>query len=477
VYPAPALSPRAREAWTLECFSRERREYLVGLAAASFIFPAYYLADRWLEPQLGYIFGVLRGAAAVQLVVAAFLVRNARSIASARAVFSISLGLSSAMVAVLLPRVEHYAIYLVGYSLYFWGTFLLSWPVWLAVATFAWHLAVVAAGLLLTPSHRAPADYLFAALFLGSAAVLTSLSTLARRTAHAREFGISSALAERNNELASALTTLRDAQARLVAQEKLSALGRMLAGLSHEMNNPVNVLKNNLDPIREHFTELRELAQTALSGASAQVIAAEWEAREIDWRTEDFDDALNGMDEAAARCGQVNADLRAFIRGDAVSITLANPRDGLRATVALISRRVPERVHLALQLDDTPELPCHPGKLNQVWLNLIQNALDAVGSSGTVRVECSVVRDHVEIVVQDDGPGVTAAFRSRLFEPFATTKGVGAGTGLGLATSYQIVELHGGRLYLDETHSPGARFVVELPIPREAQAQTAHSFH
>ena len=178
------------------------------------------------------------------------------------------------------------------------------------------------------------------------------------------------------------------------------------------------------------------------------------------------------MRAAMERVRQVHADLRAFIRGDAPGMVLGDPGEGLRATVALLSRGRAEGVHVEV---DVGVLPCtcfQPGQLNQVWHNLIQNALDAVGDAGVVTVRARAVADRIEFTVADTGPGVPQEHQARLFEPFFTTKGVGKGTGLGLAMSYQIVERHGGALFLDGGAATGARFVVQLPV-RALPAQPA----
>jgi signal transduction histidine kinase len=263
--------------WNDECLIRERGEYFLTLVAAAVIFPGYFVADLCLEPGLPAEFAIARALGSVVLIVAVLAMRRARSLASARAWFSIPIIIACAVVAAFLPRVEHYEVYLIGYSMFFWGTFILSWPVWLALVTFGCHLLLVAVMFFVFAGQRTVADSVSAALFLTSASALTCLSSYARRKAHAREFVISHKLADRNSELAGALTNLRDAQSRLVAHEKLSALGRMLAGLSHEMNNPVNVLKNNVEPVREHVEVLLGLVDMARSPEGRQALDAAWE--------------------------------------------------------------------------------------------------------------------------------------------------------------------------------------------------------
>jgi signal transduction histidine kinase len=463
---AKETSSAAEAAWETHCLPRERREYLLTLAAAAVVFPAYHVVDRLLEPALAQSFVKLRVIGTVVFLIALFAVRRARSVTAARVWFWGAVGCTGPMVAWILAQVGHYGAYLAGYSAFFWGTAVLSWPVRYSVSLFLWQMAWVVLAFVGFPGVRINADYVGAAFFLVTAAGLMTIAIYARRAAYRQAFLASHTLVERNGELVDTMTRLRHTQARLVAQEKLSALGRMLAGLSHEFNNPVNVLKNNLDPVAEHFRQLLEVLRLARSATAEDLaeLRRAWEEREVEWRVTDLDDALESMHAAVAHIRQVHADLSAFTRGDAPDTTSADANEGLRATVALLTRRLPEEVKVALHLGEVPPLSCQPGQLNQVWLNLLQNALDAVGDAGTVMVRSSAIGGRIEVTVTDDGPGVDPAFRARLFEPFATTKDPGRGTGLGLATSYQIVQRHGGRLYLDDAHAPGARFVVELPV-------------
>jgi signal transduction histidine kinase len=186
--------------------------------------------------------------------------------------------------------------------------------------------------------------------------------------------------------------------------------------------------------------------------------------------SDDLRDATETMRAAIDRIRQIHGDLRAFIRGGAPEMRAGDVNEGLRSTVALVTRRAPEELRVDLSLEELPETTFQPGQLNQLWHNLLQNAIDAVGARGRVTVRSRVDRGAVEVSVADDGPGVPEADRARLFEPFFTTKEVGKGTGLGLATCYQIVERHGGTIALDAEHRPGARFVVRLPVRPRAEA-------
>ncbi|HEX7700706.1 MAG TPA: ATP-binding protein [Kofleriaceae bacterium] len=452
-------------AWDEECLERERRDYLLTLSAAIVVYPSYAIIDHLLEPALERAYLVPRIVGTVAFVAAFLIVRRTRSLVIARAAFTGSIALTGPLVAAMLPNVDHMLTYLTGYSAFYWGCSALSWPIRWSLGVFGWQFAAIAVVFARDPGKVSGSDQLGAAFFLLTAVLLTTIAIHARWLAHRRAFEASFALAERNAELEATMGQLHDTQARLVAQEKLSALGRMLAGLSHEINNPINIIKNNLDPVREHVHELVTVLALAHTATCDDLSALRrvWEEREIAWRGTDLVDALDSMNVAVAHIQQIHTDLRTFIRGDVPDMTTADVGAGLRATISLLSRRVPATVQLVAEVDELPQISCHPGQLNQVWMNLLNNALDSVGTAGVVRVTARVAGVRIEVAVTDTGAGISREFRPRLFEPFATTKGPDGGTGLGLATSYQIIERHRGRLYLDDTQRAGARFVVELP--------------
>ncbi len=451
------------DGWRRDCFARERRDFGLVLAIAAVLFPGYLIYDTFLEPALLPTSIGCRLIGTPALVIALVMTRRAATLAAARAWFVAAIGLCGALVAFMLPRGDHFSAAVLAYSAFYWGCAALSWPVRWSIALFTWQLLAVATVFVVAPGELAGADMLSAGFLLVTAATLTTAAIHVRRVAHQAAFRSGHALAERNRELEIAMARLGDTQARLVAQEKLSALGRMLAGLSHEINNPINVITNNLGPVREHVHAVVEVLALARGGAAVDAIERASAERELAWRIPDLDDALNGMDAATEHMIQVHADLRAFIRGDAPTMTRADVGAGLRATAALVSRRAPGDVQVEVELGALPPVVCQPGQLNQVWLNLVQNALDAVGARGTIHVRARARDQVIEVSVADSGPGIAPGFRARLFEPFATTKDPGKGTGLGLAISYQIIQRHGGRLYLDDRQSTGARFVVELP--------------
>jgi signal transduction histidine kinase len=271
---------------------------------------------------------------------------------------------------------------------------------------------------------------------------------------------------------------LTRARERVAQAEKLSAMGQLLARLSHEINNPLTAIHNNLTPVSEYFAQMTEALRRCrewLGRNPEQGLEAErlWKEQDLDFVLEDLPDALDSMRSASERIRSIQADLRAFLRGERPSLVEDDPNQVVRATAELVRRTLPPGVRLDVQCGEVPRVLLHRGQLGQVLHNLLRNAVDAVGAEGEVRVSTAVRNGQVEVRVADSGPGVPVELRKRIFEPFFTTKDVGQGSGLGLAICRQIIEEnHSGSFELDETVERGACFVVRLPLS-QARSQVA----
>jgi signal transduction histidine kinase/ligand-binding sensor domain-containing protein len=270
---------------------------------------------------------------------------------------------------------------------------------------------------------------------------------------------------------------LARAREKVIQAEKLSAMGELMARLSHEINNPLTAIHNNLPPVREYFEQLAEALKQCrerLATHPEEVGELErvWRELDVDYMLQDAPEALEAMGYATERIRSTQADLRAFLRGERPSLEPEDLNQVVRESVELVRRSLPEGMRLTVQWGEVPRLPLHKGQLGQVSLNLLRNAIDALGGTGEVRVSTAVRDGMVELVVADDGPGIPPALRARIFEPFFTTKEVGKGTGLGLAICRQLItENHGGTLELDESVARGACFRVRLPLaPAEREA-------
>ncbi len=286
----------------------------------------------------------------------------------------------------------------------------------------------------------------------------------------------------RTEELFSALQDLRRTQAQLVQTEKMSSLGQMIAGIAHEINNPVNFIHGNLNHARDYIRDLLaavQLYQKHYPSPDAEIVQHS-EDVDLDFLTGDLPKLLDSMQEGTRRIREIVLSLRNFSRLDEAEKKHADIHAGIDSTLLILQHRLKPRldrpgIEVIKQYGQLPLVECYPGPLNQVFMNILANAIDAlepylqftssVSWPATITITTSTVQDQVWICIADNGMGMTEATRSKLFDPFFTTKPVGQGTGLGLSISYQIVtEQHHGSLSCTSAPGEGTEFVIAIPI-------------
>ncbi len=346
-----------------------------------------------------------------------------------------------------LDEVERYRIYLLYYS-----GFLLA-----VLAYLVWNLA----------SSRLQIDRINRAL------------REANETLEAR-------VAARTQELSDTLARLKESEAMLVQSEKMSSLGQMVAGIAHEVNTPLAYVKASLEAVNQRLPDTASLAQAtdrllallSEEGADEQALAAQFaEVRRLvdtlqaGGSAEDLaasvQDGLHGI----GQIGEIVSNLRDFSRLDRSRNADYDLREGIESTLRIAQANLKDR-RIEKAYGEVPHVSCSPSQLNQVLLNLINNAAQATSEEGGTITLRTAMRDpeHVTIEVGDNGHGIPAEVLPRIFDPFFTTKEVGKGTGLGLSISYQIVERHGGRLEVESTPGVGTRFTIVLPVKAQAGA-------
>ena len=280
-----------------------------------------------------------------------------------------------------------------------------------------------------------------------------------------------------------ALCMLQAAQAQLVQTEKLAGLGQLAAGVAHEINNPLAVVINDMAVLTRNFTAVKQIlasyqrAEVALAASQDKLIG---EARELSQAIDlprtlaDLDEILSRSRQSLRRIRGIVLDLREFARLESTDLNDVDLNNGVESTVTIIRSRAASRnVTIELDLQPLPQVTCYPGKINQVVMNLINNAIDACNSSGTVTIRTRAQQPegkppHVRIEVCDTGVGIDPAIRSRIFDPFFTTKPPGQGTGLSLSISYGIIKDHGGSIEVESTAGQGSCFSVLLPVSRSS---------
>ena len=275
--------------------------------------------------------------------------------------------------------------------------------------------------------------------------------------------------------------SLQTAQLKMIYGEKMSSLGQMVAGIAHEINNPISFIDGNLDHAKDYIQELLYLVslyQQAYPNPKKEVQAA-LESLDLDFLQEDFAKLATSMQVGADRIRNIVDSLRKFSRLDETGSKVVDIHEGLDSTLTILQHRLntPEiNIEVVKNYGAQAPILCYPGPLNQVFMNVLTNAIDALIESlaknniSSPRIEISTTQsDHgrTVIAISDNGPGIEAAVITQIFDPFFTTKPVGQGTGMGLAISYQIVtEQHRGQLLVDSTPGQGTCFEIRLPTPK-----------
>ncbi len=281
-------------------------------------------------------------------------------------------------------------------------------------------------------------------------------------------------LEARNEELVERKAHLERLQAQIVHNEKMASIGKLAAGIAHEINNPVGFVSGNLELLGGCVNDLISLvklySEAELPGALKERV--EECKREIDFPRilDDLTGALSDCQTGVGRVREIVQNLRTFSRLDEAEFKSTNIHEGLDSTIRLLSRYFTSgHVTLIREYGELPEIDAFAARLNQVWMNLLVNAAQAIGEkSGQVRVRTIAENGWATISISDTGPGIAPENKSKIFDPFFTTKPVGEGTGLGLSIVFGIVERHHGRIEVDSEPGRGTTFSVILPLKQPA---------
>ncbi|KXX72131.1 cache domain-containing protein [Flammeovirga sp. SJP92] len=286
-----------------------------------------------------------------------------------------------------------------------------------------------------------------------------------------------------NQKLEEAMQELKSAQVQLINSEKMASLGQLTAGIAHEINNPINFVSSNVQPLKDDIDDLIRLLE------SCNDLTKEFESKEafqqrvseinelaeeieISVITEEIKELINGIEEGALRTKEIVLGLRTFSRLDEDTFKSANINEGIQSTITILNNKARKK-DISVEVDlqkDLPEIKCLPGRLNQVFMNVINNAIQAVDeNTGKIKISSSFTEgdEHINIKVRDNGEGMPQAIIDKIFDPFFTTKEVGEGTGLGLSISYGIIKKHGGEIMVSSKYkndSSGEESFTEFSI-------------
>jgi signal transduction histidine kinase len=265
-------------------------------------------------------------------------------------------------------------------------------------------------------------------------------------------------LNEKKEELEQTLSQLQATQQQLVMQEKMVSLGNLVAGVAHEINTPVAAVSSSAETSRLSIQKILEYLENRKEAGTVSF----QRAIDILRKSQDV------TSKASQRIATIVRSLRHFARLDESERERADLEEGLETTLALLQHELKDRIQVVKSYGELPRVDCHPDQMNQVFMNLLLNAARAIEGRGTIAITTAAEGDQVSIAISDTGVGIPQEHRQRIFDPGFTTKGVGVGTGLGLATSYRIVKDHGGEIEVESISGKGTTFTVQLPVDATA---------
>lgn len=286
-------------------------------------------------------------------------------------------------------------------------------------------------------------------------------------------------LSSKNNELNEAYEELKDAQALLVHNEKMRSLGELVAGVAHELNNPINFIYGNMTHLKEYSNNLLEIINKyedyKNTGNEEKLKEIDLLKKEIDYEflQEDIMELIKSCLDGAERSKQIVLDLKNFSRLDQSLIKEINVNESIDSTLNILKNKYKDKVNIIREYEEIPPLECYAGQINQVFMNIIDNAAQAIKDSGDVIIKTGFENNDIVIIIEDTGEGIEESILNQIFDPFFTTKPVGQGSGMGLSITYKIINSHNGTIEVESEVGKGTKFIIKIPLDWQKQNQNS----
>jgi signal transduction histidine kinase len=271
-------------------------------------------------------------------------------------------------------------------------------------------------------------------------------------------------------ELQTLLENLRRTQNQLIQSEKMASIGQLVAGIAHEINNPVNFISAGVDSLSFNLEEIRQVLEIyhsiTIRNVSDKLKEIGELKKEVKYRESirEINKLMDSIKNGTKRTTEIVRGLRTFSRLDEDVLKMADIHEGIDSTLILLYNKYKNRIEIVKNYGEIPLIQCYPDQLNQVFMNLLSNAVDAIDDKGKIMISTSLLSGFLYIKIEDSGYGIPENIKEKIFDPFFTTKGVGKGTGLGLSISQSIIEKHFGSIKVKSEIGKGSEFLIVLPV-------------
>ncbi len=278
-------------------------------------------------------------------------------------------------------------------------------------------------------------------------------------------------LHQANEQIQTAYKELQETQSMLIQNEKMLALGQLVAGVAHELNNPINFIYGNLEHLKNYGNDLiqiislyEEVEKKLENIAAFENVKAFKTEVDYEFLCSDLPYLIKSCKDGSERCKQIILDLKNFSRVDEAILKDVDIHEGIDSTLNILSNKIKNKITIHKEYGELPIFPCYAGQLNQVFMNILDNSCQAMPDKGDIYIRTSLQNDNLVIEFEDTGEGIDEETKSKIFDPFFTTKPVGQGTGLGLSISYKIIKKHKGTIEVESQKGKGTKFIIKMPL-------------